>query len=274
MSVVTFRAATRSPIPSPRHPALMNRISAVPFPPQSSASLTRNERKPVATLSRQDSSHSLLAPLHYESNYAYPLLVWLHGPGGSERELVRVMPLVSLRNYVSLAVRGPADEHPGYSWPQTVDSIQTAELRIAEAIAVAQRRFNLHPERVFLCGAGNGGTMAIRLALRRPDLYAGAASLGGPFPDGHAPLARLKQARRVRLLIEHPRDSVCYPIERVCRELALFHAAGMSVTLRQYPCPDELTTQMLHDLDVWLMEQVTGVAAEEQEHVPLPSDWN
>ena len=116
--------------------------------------------------------------------------------------------------------------------------------------------------------------MAIRLALRRPDLYAGAASIGGPFPDGHAPLARLAQARQTRLLIEHPRDSISYPIDRVCRELSLFHAAGMSVTLRQYPCPDELTTQMLHDLDVWLMEQVTGVAAEEQEHVPLPSDWN
>ena len=45
----------------------------------------------------------------------------------------------------------------------------------------------------------------------------------------------------------------------------LFHAAGMSVTLRQYPCGDELTTQMLRDLDVWLMEQVTGVAQHRRE---------
>ena len=73
----------------------------------------------------------------------------------------------------------------------------------------------------------------------------------------------------------HCRDSQTYRVERVCDELALFHAAGMSVTLRQYPCGDELTTQMLRDLDVWLMEQVTGVSTTaEQQSAPLPSEWN
>ena len=24
-------------------------------------------------------------PIHYEKGYAYPLVVWLHGPGGNER---------------------------------------------------------------------------------------------------------------------------------------------------------------------------------------------
>ena len=32
----------------------------------------------------------------------------------------------------------------------------------------------------------------------------------------------------------------------------------MSITLRQYPCGAELTTQMLRDMDVWMMEQITG----------------
>ena len=117
--------------------------------------------------------------------------------------------------------------------------------------------------------------MATRLALRRPDQYAGAASLGGRFPTGHAPLARLVDARRSRLLIMHCRDSLTYSLDCVCQELSLFHAAGMSVTLRQYPCGDELTTQMLRDLDVWLIEQVTGIAADhEQQPAALPSDWN
>ena len=34
--------------------------------------------------------HSLLAPVHYEPNYAYPLVIWLHGPCGHEREIRRV----------------------------------------------------------------------------------------------------------------------------------------------------------------------------------------
>jgi phospholipase/carboxylesterase len=71
------------------------------------------------------------------------------------------------------------------------------------------------------------------------------------------------------------RDSTEYPLARVCEELRLLHAAGISVTLRQYPCGDELTTQMLHDLDVWLMEQVTGVVGDEQpQTTPLSEQWN
>jgi hypothetical protein len=72
----------------------------------------------------------------------------------------------------------------------------------------------------------------------------------------------------------HCRDSEIYSVDQVCEELSLFHAAGMSVTLRQYPCGDELTTQMLRDLDVWLMEQVTGVATADQPQVAQPSEWN
>ena len=40
--------------------------------------------------------HALFGPLHYEPNYAYPLIVWLHGPGGSERDLRQTMPMISV----------------------------------------------------------------------------------------------------------------------------------------------------------------------------------
>jgi phospholipase/carboxylesterase len=215
-----------------------------------------------------------MVPEHYERNYAYPLLVWLHDTGGHERELREIMPLVSLRNYVSLAVRGTRQADRGFGWSETSDGILTAESRVAEAVAEARQRFHVHNGRVFLAGSGAGGTLAIRIALRSPDEYAGAASIGGCFPQGHSPLARLKLARRSRLLIMHCRDSLSYPVQHVCNELSLFHAAGLSVTLRQYPCGDELTTQMLRDLDAWLMEQVTGSRSEVEDEATTPSEWN
>jgi phospholipase/carboxylesterase len=217
----------------------------------------------------------LLAPLHYERNYAYPLVVWLHDAEGDERELKRVMPLVSLRNYVSLGIRGTCQQRSGFGWQETGEGILAAETRLAEGVALARRRFHIHSDRVFLAGQGAGGTMALRLALRAPDRYAGAASIGGAFPARHAPLARLTEVRRSKLLIMHCRDSLTYCTERLCDELALFHTAGMTATVRQYPCGDELTTQMLRDLDAWLMEQVTGIpSAHEQQPAALPSDWN
>ncbi len=219
---------------------------------------------------------SYFAPEGYESNYAYPLLVWLHSAGGDERQLARVMPLVSTRNYVGLGVRGPvAGERRGYAWPQTAESIDAANQQVAEAIARASERFNIHSGRIFLAGYQSGGTMAYRIALRNPERFAGAVSFGGPFPEGQMPLIRLAQIRKFPLLLSHCRDSQTYPIDRVCQELKLFHAAAMCVTLRQYPCDDEMTTQMLTDLDRWLMEQVTGVAgAEGADQAQADSEWN
>jgi phospholipase/carboxylesterase len=229
-------------------------------------------RKPAAT----GPSLALFAPQHYEANYAYPLVVWLHSAGGDERQLADVMPLISKRNYVGLGVRGPlARECRGFEWPQSADGIVAAEQRVLEAVAKARERFNIHASRVFLAGYEAGGTMAYRVALRNPQRFAAAVSLGGAFPEGERPLANLTQLRKFPLFAAHCRDSQNYPLDRVCQELQLIHSAGMCVTLRQYPCDDELTTQMLHDLDAWLMEQVTGVRTSDQpEAQQAPSEWN
>jgi phospholipase/carboxylesterase len=253
----------------------MNRLTIAPTSPKRPARPAAKTRQPQFKKDRPAPPHCLLAPESYESNYAYPLVVWLHSSGGSERELPQVMRLISLRNYASAAVRGPDASQSGYDWPQTSEAIAVAESRVAEAVSRAESRFHIHTQRIFLAGYELGGTMAVRLALRNPERYAGGISLNGAFPATHAPLARLMQLRRSKILIAHCRDSQTYTTDRVCQELALFHAAGLSVTLRQYPCEDELTTQMLSDVDAWLMEQVTGVRSSDVlEPARVESEWN
>jgi len=39
--------------------------------------------------------------------------------------------------------------------------------------------------------------------------------------------------------------------------LRLLHTAGIFVTLRQYPCGQEISPQMLADVDRWIIEQIT-----------------
>ena len=81
--------------------------------------------------------HATFAPLHYEPGYAYPLVVWLHGDGGDERQVRHVISKVSLRNYVAIAPRGtsamPADDD-GYCWQQTAEAIEQAESRIFDCV--------------------------------------------------------------------------------------------------------------------------------------------
>lgn len=210
--------------------------------------------------------YAVFGPLHYEANYAYPLIVWLHGPGDSERQLKRIMPMISLRNYVAVAPRGTVDASGGgFHWRQSDGHIQAADERVAECIEVAMARFNIAGQRVFLAGYGCGGTMAFRIALNNPRPVAGVLSFGGPLPTGRAPLAQLQAARRLAVFVACTRASRNYPTPIVCDDLRLLHTAGMSIVLREYPGDDALTTHMLADMDRWVMEQITSVESPRSE---------
>ncbi|MEX2113773.1 MAG: PHB depolymerase family esterase [Pirellulales bacterium] len=216
-----------------------------------------------------ESCHCIFTPKHYERNYAYPLVVWLHGPNDDERQVTRVMPLVSDRNYVAVGPRGTVPgPSAGFTWSQHPDEIERAEGRVIAAIAAAQAWLNIEPARIFLAGLGAGGTMAFRLALAQPQRFAGVLSIGGAFPNTHRPLARYQAPRRMHVFLAAGREGRDYSEVRICRDLRLFHAASMSVCMRLYPCGDEVTTCMLSDMDRWIMEQVAPqpVAAGESSH--------
>ncbi len=243
----------------------MNRIKLLdkPLHVHLSSTQTAKAAQLPQTL-RHHVCHALFAPLHYERKYAYPLLIWLHGAGNNEQQLKKVVPCISLRNYVAIAPRGPSAAGNGgtcglgYTWRQTDDDIVLSEHRVLECIELARLRFHIASDRIYLVGSDWGGTMALRIGMLNPHRFAGIASLGGAFPAGRSPLVRIKQARRVQLLIAHARKSASYSEAAVCRDLQLLHAAGMSVTLRQYPCGDELMAQMFSDVDAWVMQQVAG----------------
>jgi phospholipase/carboxylesterase len=234
------------------------------------------EHSLLRTAQHQGLDYTLFAPLHYEPNYAYPLLIWLHGPGDDERQLLRVMPWISMRNYVAVGPRAPgavSDTAFGGPWLRGGADLSAAEHAVFECLEIAAEKFHVAPHRVFLGGYQEGGTAAFRIGLKFPGRFAGLLSLGGPFPTTDNPLAYLEQTRKLPLFIAQGRCSELYPVEKTCEELRLFHSAGMHVTLRQYPCGDELNTQMLHDVNVWMMEQVTGVSSSEVEDLsPHRSD--
>jgi phospholipase/carboxylesterase len=219
-----------------------------------------------------DQPYATFAPMHYEKGYAYPLLVWLHGKASTEQELRQVMPLVSMRNYVAIAPRGTwsnaiagrtVSSRGRFGWRQSSDGIESAETRIADCIAVAKQRFNIHPRRIFLVGRGCGGTMAVRIAWNNPGRFAGVAAINGPLPTRLSPLRRVNELRQLPCLLTTSRDSRSYPPDRVCRDLRLLHVAGCTVALRQYPGADGLISNMLSDLNGWLMEIVCDASKEQ-----------
>lgn len=225
---------------------------------------SQQQERPLVDLGslvfRQDTvdhnPYALFAPQHYEPGYAYPLLVWLHGTKTNERQIQKVMPFISMRNYVGVApaLKSVLSTSGGFEFAE-------AEETVSEAIGTVQDRFHIRDDRVFLVGCDAGGTLAIRIGLASPSRFAGVISLGGSFPRGELSLTRLKQVRDLPILLAARQESDRYPMDDVCQDLRLFHSAGMWVSLRQYPVKSELTTQMLGDANRWMMEIVTSRAS-------------
>ncbi len=210
---------------------------------------------------------ALFAPQHYERNYAYPLIVWLHEVGDDEWQLLRVMPLVSMRNYVAVAPRGillrDVTEKTCWGWRQTPEAVDQAQQHVFDAIESAVAKYHVHPQRIFLVGVGAGGTMAFRVGVQWPGRFAGVVSIGGALPDAsHAPLSQWIHVRRLPVLLAVGREDPTYPPRRACEDLRLLRAAGFSsITLREYhPCAYPLIPQTLRDIDRWIMELIAAPA--------------
>lgn len=220
---------------------------------------TAKRRPPVARRREATLPHCLLSPIHYEPGYAYPLIVWLHGSDSSELELQQVMPMVSVRNYVGVAPRGTYRTNKTdrlYTWRQTANDVGDACQRVVDCIDIARDQYNIHSDRIFVAGYGDGGTMALRVGMEHPELFAGAISLGGRVPRGGNAFRRINSARRLPLLLSVAPTEGLYSNQQIKEDLRLLHSGGFPLSLQLYAGKEgPLVEDMFWDLDAWVMEQ-------------------
>lgn len=244
----------------------MNRIKLSPLASATSNSTdetAKDSKSPLAafafdqTAPRSVHDTTIFAPLHYEKNYRYPLIIWLHSDGQSSSQLESTMLKLSVQNYVGVAPQAPIGNfHCGYFWEQDFDSIQTASDTIADSIDQITNRFNINPQRIFLAGSGGGGTMALRIGLQQPDQFAGVISLNGPLPEGFSPLAQWPNCREMPIFWSHCLQNSDDVID-MCEQFRFLYASGfLNVTACEYPTLESLEKFALQGVNKWIMEQI------------------
>ena len=241
----------------------MNRVLMWQSGPESAAN-TANETNVDLDIPRDDVScpKSIFIPLRYEAEHAYPLLIWLHDTGLNETNVRTTIPRASLRNFVAVGPRATCSvddgsKDQGFGWVQSAVGIEDARSRIFHSIDTIDGRYHVNPQQIFLAGAGAGGTMALRIALQNPEIFAGCASLGGSMPTDLHPLLAINRARGMQILLSRDEDCPEYDADQFCLDLRLLFYAGMNAMARQYR-GESTTKQMLQDLDRWVMSIVTG----------------
>lgn len=202
-------------------------------------------------------------PTGYEPNYPYPLLVFLHGNGGSEEQGLKLAPRVSRRNHIAIGLRGPEliGERPNgrlcYGWGRDGQFDGMIEDYLLRAVEQTRRTYHVHSERVFLVGICDGATQAYRLAFRMPERIGGVIALNGSLPR-NGPLFRFKSVRGLNVFVAHGIANVGVPLSVARREARLLYTAGLNVQMKTYAATHRLHPDMLRDANRWVIERITA----------------
>jgi phospholipase/carboxylesterase len=203
----------------------------------------------------------VFVPQNYEPNYAYPLIVWLHDAGHSERDIIQVLPQISMRNYVGLALRGTsgpsAETRKGFSWSRSQRVRLAFQDELLEGVRRLRQDFHIHTERIYLAGAGAGASMAWDLFLARPEWFAGLAAFGGKFPWRRRPLRHFRALREKHLFLAPAADNSAevHQADQVGR---LMHTAGLEVRIHAHSPGRRMSRAVLSRLDYWIMASIGG----------------
>jgi len=197
-------------------------------------------------------------PVGYEPRYPYPLLVFFHGQGGNEEQMLRLAPRMSRRNFISIGLRGPIPLGPrrdgtlGYAWGED-DEDCVIEDYLFRAVEQTRRTYHIHSERIYLAGYAEGATLAYRLGLAHPEKFGGVISLNGCMPRRERPLFRWPQVRSLRVFIGHGIADAVIPMSMSRADYRLLYTAGLPVEMHSYATTHRLHPDMLRDVNRWIV---------------------
>jgi len=119
----------------------------------------------------------LVVPFGYRKGTPIPAVVWLHGVGASPDDFV-TEGLQNEASRMNVAILGVSGTLPrglrSFSW--SLDPARDAR-RVQDALAEVADRVTIRPGQVVLLGFSQGAQVALEIAVRDPERYAGAIAL-------------------------------------------------------------------------------------------------
>lgn len=167
---------------------------------------------------------SLYVPSSYTAQVAHPLLVMLHGAGGTQTTINNLMPLVEEQGVIMLAPRSL-----GPTWDLMINGVGPDVALIDDALAYTFTRAHIDPARIALGGFSDGASYALTIGLANGDLFNKLIA----FSPGFFEELRLLGKPPVRMT--HGTADTILPIERTGRPVARrLRDLGYAVDFREF----------------------------------------
>ena len=209
----------------------------------------------------------LKLPAGYDSTRAFPLVVALHGNGGSAFGLAEVLaPLAAASFFVAV----PQGDYPGagggYSWfdpsPDRRLWAESDAHTVATVVALIEAlRARYRIGKVIVLGFSQGASLAYLIAFRNPSLVSGVVAISGGLPPidtagaiVHAP--DVVAARSVRIFVARGDEDPYVSRRAFLDQRDFFASRGYAVTSFEFPGGHAVPDVVVSRVRAWLREAV------------------
>ena len=192
---------------------------------------------------REQRDGVLYLPPQYKPDVPMPLLVLLHGAGGTGARAAQ-----RFKTYADeLGIAFVAPDSAEVSWDRA-DRLTKDVEHIDAALAIAFRRVNTNPEKVRIGGFSDGASYSLSVGLTNGDLFGRILALSPGF------LAPAQTRGKPEIYITHGTRDDILPIDRTSRKIVpVLEQAGYSVQYREFDGRHETPREICRPAFEWVI---------------------
>ena len=180
-------------------------------------------------------------PKGYEEGRAIPMLVWLHGAGGSGNISENLAALADEFGFLVLA-----PDSREWTWGSILGNWQPDLEVLKRTMDEVQARCTIARERIWLGGFSDGASFSLALGISYGNIftrvYAGSPGVLQPIAVNGKP----------HIFISHGTSDQTMPIDDTSRKFVpRLKGLGYDVTYREYPGRHQLPPEILREVITW-----------------------
>ena len=210
--------------------------------------------------------HRVIPPRNTSVRGAYPTIVFLHGRGTDENDLLGLAPYFP-DQFMLISVRAP---HPfqfggGYAWYSVLElgepepkEFAASYQRLVAFLRDVRTRYCANSARCLLFGFSMGTVMAYSVALTEENLIDGVIAHSGYIPERTALSLRYDRLGEIDFFIAHGVNDPVIPVAFARRAKDLLVKSAARVTYREYPIGHSVSEESIGDIVGWLTQKTQG----------------
>jgi phospholipase/carboxylesterase len=203
------------------------------------------------------------APFSSQDSGLHPAVIFLHGRGTDENDLLGLTPDLDSRFFIA-SIRAPYRfPYGGYAWFElddigTVNIDQLLESRDAllRCIGDIQQKYSVDPQRIFLFGFSQGAMMSLTVSLSQPQKFKGIAAHSGLLLQHERLPYQWNTLTAISFFIAHGTHDPIVPVALGREAHQRLLEANAAVRYREYPMQHTISEESLHDIAAWMQELI------------------